>query len=231
MVNRCWSFSTSLCCWNFCNWYCESSKYNNLYTLAANHLFCHEWSYFENIMKEMVAFFLSKGIVKGGELIIYLFIYLFFAVTYFCWTVDVFVVIVVVAVCLFVFYAFFVLCCRPPISSKHFIINLQLIWAEIFPVSWSNPDPIVAIGTAVRATTKVRIGISSRIVRNIHIMAPTKGWTTIILTVSGVAVVAVGYVLFEVSIPVVVFQWVQEGICRILITSRPWRDKKQNTNN
>ena len=51
-------------------------------------------------MKEMVAFFLSKGIVKGGELIIYL----FFAVTYFCWSVDVFVVIVVVAVCLFVFF-------------------------------------------------------------------------------------------------------------------------------
>ena len=64
-------------------------------------------------MKEMVAFFLSKGIVKGGELIIYLFVYLFFAVTYFCWSVDVFVVIVVVAVCLFVFYTFFVLCCRP----------------------------------------------------------------------------------------------------------------------
>ena len=88
MVNRCWSFSTSFCCWNFCNWYCESSKYNNLYTLAANHRFCHEWSYFESIMKEMVAFFLSKGIVKGGELIIYLFVYLFFAVTYFllvCW--------------------------------------------------------------------------------------------------------------------------------------------------
>ena len=43
--------------------------------LLANHRFCHEWRYFENIMKEMVAFFLSKGIVKGGELIIYLFIY------------------------------------------------------------------------------------------------------------------------------------------------------------
>ena len=100
MVNRCWSFSTSFCCWNFCNWYCESSKYNNLYKLAANHRFCHEWSYFESIMKEMVAFFLSKGIVKGGELIIYLFVYLFFAVTYFCWSVDVFVVIVVVAVLL-----------------------------------------------------------------------------------------------------------------------------------
>ena len=98
--------------------------------LLANHLFCHQWRYFENIMKEMVAFFLSKGIVKGGELIIYL----FFAVTYFCWSVDVFVVIAVVAVCLFVFYAFFVLCCRP-VSSKHFIINLQLIWAEIIPVS------------------------------------------------------------------------------------------------
>ena len=52
----------------------------------------------------MGAFFLSKGIVKGGKLIIYLFIYLFFAVTYFCWSVDVFVVIVVVAVCLFVFF-------------------------------------------------------------------------------------------------------------------------------
>ena len=156
-------------------------------------------------MKEMVAFFLSKGIVKGGELIIYLFIYLFFAVTYFCWSVDVFVVIVVVAVCLFVFYAFFVFCCRP-VSSRHFIINLQLIWAEMIPVSCSNPEIIVTIGTVVRVTIKVRTGISSRIVRNIHIMAPTKGWTIIIIAVSGVAIVAVGYVLFEVSIPFVVFQ-------------------------
>ena len=135
-------------------------------------------------------------------------------------------------VCLF-FYAFFVLCCRP-VSSKHFIINLQLIWAEIISVSCSNPGPrpIVAIGTAAeRVTIKLRIGISSRIVRNIHIKAPTKGWTIIRLAVSGVLIVAVGYVLFEVSIPFVVFQWVQESICRILITSRPWREKKQNTNN
>ena len=145
--------------------------------------------------------------------------------TYFCWSVDVFVVIVVVAVCLFLFYAFFVLHCRP-VSSKHFIINLQLIWAEIIPVSCSNPNAIVAIRPAVRVTTKVRTGISSRIVRNMHIMARTKGWTIIIIAVSGVVIVAVGYVLFEVSIPFVVFQWVQEGICRILITSRPWRDKK-----
>ena len=145
--------------------------------------------------------------------------------TYFCWSVDVFIVIVVVAVCLFVFYVFFVLCCRP-VSSKQFIINLHLIWAEIIPVSWSNPEIIVTIGTAVRVTTKVRIGISSRIVRNFHIMARTKGWTIIIIAVSGVAIVAVGYVLFEVSIPFVVFQWVQEGICRILITSRPWSREK-----
>ena len=148
--------------------------------------------------------------------------------TYFCWSLDVFVVIVVVAVCLFVFYAFFVLCCRP-VSSKHFIINLQLIWAETIPVSWSNPERIVTIGTAaVRVAIKVRIGISSRIVRNMHIMAPTKGWTITIVAVSGNAIVAVGYVLFEVSIAVVVFQWVQEGICRILITTRPWRDKTEH---
>ena len=63
------------------------------------------------------------------------------------------------------------------------------------------------MGTAaVLVTVKLRIGISSRIVRNIHIMAPTKGWTIIIIAVSGFAIVAVGYVLFEVSIPFVVFQ-------------------------
>ena len=85
--------------------------------LLANHLFCHQWRYFENIMKEMVAFFLSKGIVKGGELIIYL----FFAVTYFCWSVDVFVVIVVVAVCLFVFLCF--LCFMLPPGFKQALHN------------------------------------------------------------------------------------------------------------
>ena len=178
-------------------------------------------------MKEMVAFFLSKGIVKGGELIIYLFIFCcdLFLLVCWCFCCD------CCCRCLFVFYVFFVLCCRP-VSSKHFIINFQLIWAEIIPVSCSNPDPIVAMGTAaVRVTIKVRIGISSRIVRNMHIMARTEGWTIIILAVSGVVIRVASYVLFEVSIPVVVFQWVQEGVCRILITSRPWRDKKQNTNN
>ena len=74
------------------------------------------------------------------------------------------------------------------------------------PVSCSNPQIIVTIGTAVRVTTKARIGISSRIVRNFHIMAPTKGWTLIIIAVSGVVIVAASYVLFEVSILLVVFQ-------------------------
>ena len=171
----------------------------------------------------MLAFFLSKGIVKGGQswLFIYLFIFCcdLFLLVCWCFCRDCY------CCCLFVFYAFVVLCCRP-VSSKHFIINFQLIWAEIIPVSCSNPNAIVAIRPAVRVTIKVRTGISSRIVRNMHIMARTKGWTIIILAVSGVVIVAVGYVLFEVSIPFVVFQWVQGGICRILITSRPWRDKK-----
>ena len=127
-------------------------------------------------------------------------------------------------VCLFFILSLFYVAAR--FLSKHFIINLQLIWAEIIPVSWSNPEVIVTIGTAVRVTVKVRTGISSRIVHNFHIIAPTKGWTIIIMAVSGVAIAAVGYVLFEVSIRFVVFQWVQQGICRILITSRPWRDKK-----
>ena len=109
-----------------------------------------------------------------------------------------------VVVTVVVFLVSFVFC-GCPVSSKHFIINFHLIWAEIIPVSCSNPNAIVAIRPAVRVTIKVRIGISSRIVRNVHIMAPTKGWTIIICAVSGAAIVAVGYVVFEVSIPVVVF--------------------------
>ena len=125
--------------------------------------------------------------------------------TYFCWTVDVFVVIVLLFVCLFFILSLFYFAAR--FLSKHFIINLQLIWAEIIPVSCSNPEVIVTIGTAeVRVTVKVRTGISSRIIRNFHIMAPTKGWTIMIMAVSGVAIAAVGYVLFEVSIRFVVFQ-------------------------
>ena len=47
----------------------------NLHKLDANHLFCNELRYFENIMKKMLAFFLTEQrIVKDGELI-YLFIH------------------------------------------------------------------------------------------------------------------------------------------------------------
>ena len=47
----------------------------NLHKLVANHLFCNELRYFENIIKMMVAFFLTEqSIVKDGE-VIYLFLH------------------------------------------------------------------------------------------------------------------------------------------------------------
>ena len=98
--------------------------------------------------------------------------------------------------------------CGFTVLSKHFIINLQLIWAEMIPVSCSaNPDFIVAIWTAVRVTiVKVRISIVPCIVCNVDIIAPSsKSWKTIIVAVRGVLIVGV-YGLFEISITVVVFQ-------------------------
>ena len=67
-------------------------------------------------MKEMVEKRYSKR--RRAD---YLFINLFFAVTYFCWSVDVFVVIVVVAVCLFVFLCF--LCFMLPPGFKQALHN------------------------------------------------------------------------------------------------------------
>ena len=154
-----------------------------------------------------------------------LFISSFFAVTFFCWLVDVFLVAVFFVVV--VFLAFLLLCCRP-VSSKDFVVNLQLIWRKIL---CSNPGRIVTIRTAVLLTnSEERISIVSCIVCNVDIKA-TKSWKIVILAVRGVLIVA-AYVVFEISITVVVFQWVYEGICRILIrTTRPWRDIKENTNN
>ena len=170
----------------------------------------------------MVAFFLTEqSIVKDGE-VIYLFLHflllLFFGLlTFFLWLLF---------LLLLVFLAFLLLCCRP-VSSKDFVINLQLIWRKIL---CSNPGRIVTIRTAVLLTkSEVRISIVSCIVCNVDIMA-TKSWKIVIVAVRGVWIAAV-YVPFDISITVVVFKWVYEGICRILITSRPWRDKKQNTNN
>ena len=69
-----------------------------MHKLAANHFFCHELRYFENIMKKIVAFFLiEQSIVKDGELI-YLFIH-FLLLLFFFWLVDVFRVAVVFVFC------------------------------------------------------------------------------------------------------------------------------------
>ena len=178
--------------------------------------------------KKLAFFLIEQSIVKDGELI-YLFIH-FLLFLFFCWLVDVFLVAVVIVVVVLVLVLAFLLLCCPPVSSKDFVINLQLIWRKTISVSCSNPERIVTIGTAVRLTnSNVRISIVSCIVCNVDIMVP-KSWKIVIGAVRG-PIIVFGYVLFEVSITSVVFQWVYEGICRILITSRPWRDKKQNTNN
>ena len=105
--------------------------------------------------------------------------------------------------CFFVLLSGF--CCFA-VLSKHFIINLQLIWAEIIPVLCSaNPDFIVAIWPSVLVTViKVRITIVCCIVCNVDIMA-TKSWKTVIAAVRGPTKL-LGYVLFKISIAVVVFQ-------------------------
>ena len=133
-----------------------------------------------------------------AHLFIYLFIYCS-CLLIFRWFVTV-AVVVVFLFCFLVFSCFTVL-------SKHFIIYLQLIWAEIIPVVCSNPDPIVAIWPAVPVTIhKVRISIVPCIVCNVDIMAPSsKSWKIVIVAVRGVLIVVV-YVLFEISITVVVFQ-------------------------
>ena len=147
----------------------------------------------------MVAFFLSKVQPNAESSFISLFIYCY-CIFIFRW----FVVVTFVAV--FFLFSFLVFCCFT-ILSKHFVIYLQFIWVEIIPVLCSNPDPIVAIWPAVRVTIiKVRIGIVPCIVCNVHIMASSsKSWKIVIVTVRGVLIV-VAYVLFEISITVVVFQ-------------------------
>ena len=142
--------------------------------------------------------------MRRAHLFLYFFIYLFiycYCLFIFRWFVVVTVVVVVVVV-VFVLLSGF--CCFA-VLSKHFIINLQLIWAEIIPVSCSNPDTVVAIWLSVLVTiTKPRISIVSCIVCNVDVMAP-KSWKIAIVAVRGVLIVVV-YVLFEISITVIVFQ-------------------------
>ena len=176
----------------------KAPNITNLHKLVANHLFCHQLRYFENIMKKMVAFFLTEqSIVKDGE-VIYLFIHvlllLFFVglLMFFLWLLF---------LLLFFFLAFLLLCCLP-VSSKDFVINLQLIWRKIL---CSNPGRIVTIRTAVLLTNnEARISIVSCIIYNVDFIA-TKSWKLVIVAVRGVLIVA-AYVIFEISITVVVFQ-------------------------
>ena len=183
----------------------KTPNITNLHTLVANRspFFVTRVALLWKYQERDGSFLSEQGIVKCGELI-YLFIYLFIycsCLLIFRWFVTV-AVVVVFLFCFLVFSCFTVL-------SKHFIIYLQLIWAEIIPVVCSNPDPIVAIWPAVPVTIhKVRISIVPWIVCNVDIMAPSsKSWKIVIVAVRGVLIVVV-YVLFEISITVVVFQWV-----------------------
>ena len=70
------------------------------------------------------------------------------------------------------------------------------------------------------ATIKARVRTVSCVVCNVDIMPSAKDWTIVIVTVSGIVIVAV-YIIFKVSIPVIVFQRVNERVGRILIPRRP----------
>ena len=79
MANRCQCFNTSFVAkTSAIFFYIDNAKVpniTNLHKLVANHLFCHELRCFENIIKKMVAFFLTEqSIVKDGE-VIYLFLH------------------------------------------------------------------------------------------------------------------------------------------------------------
>ena len=86
--------------------------------------------------------------------------------------------------------------------SNNFIVNLYLIWVEIIA---SGPDIIVTVSTVVHATTSVRIPIATCIVCNMNIMPIAKGWTIVVVVVCG-AFITVAYVVFKVSISIIVSQ-------------------------
>ena len=109
----------------------------------------------------------------------HLFIYLFTAIVYLF-----FAGLLLLPLLLFFSFAF-LFSVVPRFLSKHFIINLQLIWAEIIPVLCSRPDAIVAIWPSVLITiVKVRISIVTCIVCNVDLMA-TKSWKIAMVAVRG----------------------------------------------
>ena len=73
------------------------------------------------------------------------------------------------------------------------------------------------------ATIKGRVIIVSCVVCNVDFMTSAKDWTIVIVTVCGIVRVAV-YIIFKVSIPVIVFQRVNERVGRGLIPIRPWKE-------
>lgn len=101
--------------------------------------------------------------------------------------------------------------------SNYFIVNFYLICTK---TSTSCPEIIVAVGTCVRVTAKVRIIVTIRIGRNVNIVPPTEGWTIIIVAVCGILIILVN-VIFKVSISIIVVQRVYEGVCGVLVSSRP----------
>ena len=101
--------------------------------------------------------------------------------------------------------------------NKHLIINFHLPWVEGLT---SRPDIIITIWTTVRIAIKVRVIIGSCIICNVDIMTYSKGWTIVIEAVCGILIVAV-HVIFKVTISVIVFQRVYEGVGRVLIPIRP----------
>lgn len=98
--------------------------------------------------------------------------------------------------------------------SKNFIVNLCVTWTEIIV---SGPKIIVTVGTGVRVATKVIIIGGASIVSEVDVMSRTKGWTIVIVTIRGIA--WIGYVVFKVSIPIIVPQWVYKGVWRVQVSS------------
>ena len=77
---------------------------------------------------------------------------------------------------------------------------------------------------------KVRVRIVSCIICNVDIMTPSKGWTIVIAVVCGRLIGA--HVIFKVTISVIVFQRVYEGVGRVLVWPwRPWRETYVNVKN
>lgn len=70
------------------------------------------------------------------------------------------------------------------------------------------------------ATIKPRVIIVSCVVYNVDFISSAKDWTIVMVTVCGIVRVAV-YIIFKVSIPVIVFQRVNERVGRGLIPRRP----------